>query len=66
MLIKLIYSFCVMGSRNTPTKTTIVRTYGGDLKQVLVSVFLYVQSISIGEWKELLLANIHNLKGSHI
>ena len=55
-----------MGSRNTPTKTTIVRTYGGDLKQVLVSVFLYVQSISIGEWKELLLANIHNLKGSHI
>ena len=45
-----------MGSRNTPTKTTMVRTYGGDLKQVLVSVFLYTLNIN-GEWKELLLAN---------
>lgn len=56
MFIKLIYPFCVMGSRNTPTKTTMVRTYGGDLKQVLVSVFLYTLNIN-GEWKELLLAN---------
>ena len=47
-----------MGSRNTPTKTTMVtgRTSGGDLKQVLVSLFLYTLNIN-GERKELLLAN---------